>query len=120
MTEPWPTRPPFPRGETQQEGPAPIIRGETERPGTERTSATDREPVRVPVLIATVLAGLIGVAVDLLMGGAWRIALAGFLTTLPPVLLGAEIARGKAWSPSSVWLAAVQARRDEAEHPSFH
>lgn len=77
----------------------------------------EREPVRLPVWAATIAAGLIGLAVDLLMGGAWRIALAGFLTTVPPVLVGVEVARGKAWSPSAVWLATVQARRDATAQP---
>lgn len=78
----------------------------------------DREPVRLPVWAATIVAGLIGFAVDLLMGGEWRIALAGFLTTIPPVLVGVEVARGRAWSPSAVWLATVQARRDGPTPPT--
>lgn len=78
----------------------------------------EREPVRLPVWAATIVAGLIGLAIDLLMGGEWRMALAGFLTTVPPVLVGVEVARGRSWSPSSVWLATVQARRDAAPAPA--
>lgn len=78
----------------------------------------EREPVRLAVLAASVAAGVIGLAIDLLMGGAWRVAVAGFLATIPPVLLGAEVARSRAWSPSAVWLATVQARRDGAPPPA--
>lgn len=76
----------------------------------------EREPIRLPLWATVAGSQAFALAIDLLSDVEWRTALIGVLATLGPVLWGTEVARGRAWSPLSVWLSAVQARESgEAE-----
>lgn len=71
-----------------------------------------REPVRLPMWVASLLSILITVAINLISGMDWRTVTIGALTIFSTTFLGAEVARQRSWSESSVWLATTQARQD--------
>jgi hypothetical protein len=76
------------------------------------TGIADREPVRLYGWAALVAQILIGCAADALTSVPWRAILLGGLVVLGPALTGIEVARQRAFSPSTTWLKTVEARRD--------
>lgn len=74
----------------------------------------DRESVRLPLWLASFAGAGCTFGVAVLTGSSWRPSLAGVLAGLGSVLTGTEVARGRSWSPASVWNATVAARADEA------
>lgn len=65
-------------------------------------SVMEREPVRLPVWVATVLVALINLGIDLLSEVEWRAALIGVLVTVGGLIGAGEVARSRTWAPSSV------------------
>lgn len=67
-----------------------------------RAPLTEREPVRIYVLVMSLIAGL-GVFFGTWGGGVdWRVALGMALGAFAAPAAGGEVARSRAWAPATV------------------